>query len=99
MSRKTIQKIASIALVALVTLIAGSRVLINTSAHADDSLGTKLQNDAADAKKDVKKSGRKFKKTVRNKTGHGSVKKDIGDKVDDVKDNVSTEAGKIKRSN
>jgi hypothetical protein len=79
------------------SLLIGSVSSWDTKALANSDVGTKLQNDADDAKRDTKKTGRKAKKKVRDATGHGSVKKDAEDSVNNLKDDVSTEGKKLKR--
>ncbi len=67
-------------------------------AYAKTDTKTKIQNDAADLKKETKSTVRKIKRKARDATGHGSIKKDAQDSVEEIKDNVSTEAEKIKRN-
>jgi hypothetical protein len=85
----------TIAFVLSLVFIAGASTTFAIKASADDSTSKKIKNDAEDAKKNARKSGRKAKKTVRDKTGHGSVKKDMQDKGKDVQDDVSTEYKKM----
>lgn len=94
---KTIRTTLALSLLGTITLIAGNAFLSRSKVLADDSLGKKMQNDAADASKKVKKGKRGLAKKVRDKTGHGSVVKDVEDSGDNLKDDVSTEAGKLKR--
>jgi hypothetical protein len=64
---------------------------------AEETPGDKIQNQADEAKKNLKKSGRKVKKDFRDATGKSSIKKDIQDDAKNLKDEAETKGKKIKR--
>jgi hypothetical protein len=70
---------------------------VTLTAVADETTGEKIENRADDAGKNLKKSGRKVRRKVRNATGHGSLGKDIKDAGNDAGDELNTGAKKLKR--
>lgn len=76
------------------SLVIPCLMLVNVSAHAEQTAREKAKNDAIDAKKDSRKKTRKFKKKVRDAMGNGSIKKDAEDKVEDIKDDVNAQKDK-----
>lgn len=69
--------------------------------QAEETMSDKMQqtqdnlhNQKEDVKKNIKKKGRKAKKKVRDSTGHGSMKKDLIDKKDDLRDDFEAEKNK-----
>ncbi len=75
----------------LAAMIAGSSV------KADDSTATKVENKAGDMATDAKVNTRKMKRKIRNKTGNGSVTKDMKDAGHDMGDKIDNAADKAKR--
>ncbi len=79
-------------------LMAGLLPLASShKAQADDSVKTKVENTAGDIKTEAKVDARKVKRTVRDKTGNGSVIKDAKDMGNDVGDKVGNQVDKAKR--
>ena len=68
-----------------------------STAHAEESTATKVENTVGDAKTDAKVNARKVRRHVRNKTGNGSVVKDIKDVGHDAGDKMDNAAEKAKR--
>jgi hypothetical protein len=83
------------ALAALTALCLSSAVL--SIAHADESVGEKVENKAGDMKTDAKKEHRAAKRHARKAHGTDNVAKDAKDKMNDAGDGVSNEAEKTKR--
>jgi peptidoglycan hydrolase CwlO-like protein len=64
--------------------------------HAEETTGEKIEDKASEVKKDTKKSGRKFKKSVRDATGNHSATDDAKDSLNNAGDDISHGAKKIK---
>ncbi len=72
-------------------LLPFSRVLAETTTTE------KIQNEADEAGKEIKKGARKVKKKVRDATGNESITEDIKDAGKNVGDEIKTKAKKIER--
>ena len=66
-------------------------------AHADETLGDKVQDAGTDVKRDTKKSVRGMKRSGRKATGNDNVLKDGKDALNDAGDNIEAGAKKAKR--
>jgi hypothetical protein len=64
---------------------------------ADETTGEKIQNEAGEANKNLKKEGRHLKKKIRDRTGHHSMGKDIKDSSKNAADEAEHQAKKLKR--
>jgi hypothetical protein len=68
-----------------------------STARAEETTATKVENTVGDMKTDAKVNARKARRHVRNKTGNGSVVKDIKDVGHDAGDKMDNAAEKAKR--
>lgn len=68
-----------------------------STARAEETTATKVENTVGDMKTDAKVNARKARRHVRNKTGNGSVVKDVKDIGHDAGDKMDNAAEKAKR--
>ncbi|MBN8554363.1 MAG: hypothetical protein J0L93_02870 [Deltaproteobacteria bacterium] len=81
-----------------ITLAAVAATFVwNSSVQAEETTSEKIQDKAEETNKNLKQTGRKVKKTVRDATGNSSVKEDLKDEGRNVKDEVKHQGKKIKR--
>ena len=81
-------------------LLCGVLALLATAGSgvwADEDMGEKIANKADDVKKDARIGKRRAARETRDAAGKGSMAKDIGDGVENTKDEVATGAKKMKR--
>lgn len=65
--------------------------------HAGETPSEQFKDRVGDTNTDAKKAIRKQKRKIRKATGNDSLKKDVEDHANDVKDDVSNSADKLKR--
>ena len=70
---------------------------VSLTAVANETTGEKIESKMDETGKDMKKSGRKMKRKIRNATGRGSLGKDLKDAGNDAGDEIDTGAKKLKR--
>jgi uncharacterized membrane protein YtjA (UPF0391 family) len=68
-----------------------------STARAEESTATKVENTAGDMKTDAKVNARKIRRHVRNQTGNSSVMKDMKDVGHDAGDKMDNAVDKAKR--
>jgi len=81
----------------LVTIAALGSVILPI-AKAEESTTNKVKDSVDDATTKAKKTARAEKRKVREATGTDNLGKDAKDKVNDVGDDVSNSANKVKRN-
>jgi len=79
----------------LLTVVACSG--LGNYARAETTKTEKVGNKMDEAGTEINKDGRKMKKKVRDATGNSSLKKDVGETVDNVQDSASDTVKKAKR--
>ncbi len=77
--------------------ITGLTALISIPLLSETTTTEKIQNQADETGKDIKKGARKVKKKVRDATGNESLTEDIKDAGKNAGDEIETKAKKIKR--
>lgn len=65
--------------------------------YAEETTTEKIIDKGDEAIKDAKQESRKLKKKVRDKTGNSSLKEDIKDGANNVKDELEYQGRKVKR--
>ncbi len=84
-------------IVALFALLTADQTFNLPNTHADESIGDKVANQSGDAATNTKKALRKARRKVRDGTGNHSTMKDAEDVSNNVSDEVSNGAKKIRR--